>query len=94
MDCMEFKNIVVDLFDRETDPQVKAESERHMAECDECKRYYDEMAHVTALLRPRHSPGKTHRPESVGQSVYNGSSTPRLFPQQKTGLGDCFPVLI
>ena len=56
MDCMEFKNIVVDLFDRETDPQVKAECERHMAECDECKRYYDEMAHVTALLRPHHSP--------------------------------------
>ena len=53
---MEFKNIVVDLFDRETDPQVKAECERHMAECDECKRYYDEMAHVTALLRPHHSP--------------------------------------
>ena len=53
---MKFKNIVVDLFDRETDPQVKAECERHMAECDECKRYYDEMAHVTALLRPHHSP--------------------------------------
>ena len=56
MDCMEFKNIVVDLFDRETDPQVKAECERHMAECDECKRYYDETAHVIALLRPGHSP--------------------------------------
>lgn len=56
MDCMEFKSIVVDLFDRETDPQVISECERHMAECDECKRYYDEMAHVTALLRPRHSP--------------------------------------
>ena len=56
MDCMEFKNIVVDLFDRETDPQVKAECERHMAECDECKRYYDEVSHVTALLRPSHSP--------------------------------------
>ena len=56
MDCMEFKSIVVDLFDRETDPQVISECERHMAECDDCKRYYDEMAHVTALLRPRHSP--------------------------------------
>ena len=56
MDCMKFKSIVVDLFDRETDPQVKAECEQHMAECAECRRHYDETAHVIALLRPCHSP--------------------------------------
>lgn len=56
MDCMKFKSIVVDLFDRETDPQVISECEQHMAECAECRRYYDETAHVIALLRPCHSP--------------------------------------
>ena len=56
MECKEFKNIVAGLFDREADPQLKAECERHMAECAECKRYYDEMSQVADMLRPRHSP--------------------------------------
>lgn len=56
MECKEFKNIVVSLFDRVTDPKVKTECERHMAECAKCKRYYDEISQVADMLRPHHSP--------------------------------------
>lgn len=50
MKCNEFKNIVVDLFDKEVDPQVKAECERHLSECAECREYYDGLLKATDLL--------------------------------------------
>ena len=53
MECKEFKNIVIDLFDVETDPQVKAACERHMSECDACKRYYEELSEAAATLQPK-----------------------------------------
>ena len=51
MKCNEFKNIVVDLFDKEVDPQVKAECERHLSECTECREYYDGLLEAADLLR-------------------------------------------
>ena len=53
MECKEFKNIVIDLFDVETDPQVKAACEQHMSECDACKRYYEELCEAAATLQPK-----------------------------------------
>lgn len=43
MTCDEFKNRIVDLFDNEVDLQTKSECEKHIAECDACKAYYEEM---------------------------------------------------
>lgn len=51
MKCNEFKNIVVDLFDKEVDPQVKDECERHLSECAECRKYYDGLLEAADLLR-------------------------------------------
>ena len=51
MKCNEFKNIVVDLFDKEVDPQVKVECERHLSECAECRKYYDGLLEAADLLR-------------------------------------------
>lgn len=51
MKCNEFKNIVVNLFDKEVDPQVKAECERHLSECAECREYYDGLLEAADLLR-------------------------------------------
>lgn len=51
MKCKEFKNIVVDLFDKEVDPQVKDECERHLSECAECRKYYDGLLEAADLLR-------------------------------------------
>ncbi|MBP5628815.1 MAG: hypothetical protein J6X27_03110 [Bacteroidaceae bacterium] len=56
MDCEEFKNIVCDLFDKEVDPQVKAQCDEHLSHCAECSEYYDQMLATTELLRPKHSP--------------------------------------
>ena len=56
MNCKEFKNIVVDLFDKDPDPQVKAACEQHMSECAECRQYYDDLAGVADSLQPHHSP--------------------------------------
>jgi hypothetical protein len=51
MKCNEFKNIVVDLLDKEVDPQVKDECERHLSECAECRKYYDGLLEAADLLR-------------------------------------------
>ena len=56
MDCKTFRTQVADLFDKEVSPQTKAECERHMAGCAACRNYYDELAEVASMLRPRHSP--------------------------------------
>ncbi|MBQ6966177.1 MAG: hypothetical protein IJP82_10920 [Bacteroidaceae bacterium] len=56
MDCKEFKNIVADLFDKEVDPQLKAECEKHISQCAECKEYYENLLTTAEFLRPKHSP--------------------------------------
>ncbi|MBR1800768.1 MAG: hypothetical protein IJ767_04645 [Bacteroidaceae bacterium] len=56
MDCKEFKTIVADLFDKEFNPHVKAECEKHISQCAECREYYEELQATAALLCPRHSP--------------------------------------
>ena len=54
MDCKTFRTQVADLFDKEVNPQTKAECERHMAECAACRSYFDELANVADMLRPKH----------------------------------------
>ncbi len=56
MDCKDFKNTVVDLFDKEVAPNVKAECEKHISQCAECREYYEKLLTTAELLRPRHSP--------------------------------------
>ena len=71
MDCKEFRNNVADLFDREVDPQIKAECENHMSHCAECKEYYDDLQTAAQLLRPLHSP--------VGKASHASRSSRRLL---------------
>ena len=56
MTCDEFKNRMVDLFDKEVDVQTQSECEKHIAECEACKAYYEEMMETYSLLRPKASP--------------------------------------
>ena len=56
MDCKEFKNIVADLFDKNVDPQIKAECEEHISQCTECREYYEDLFTTAEVLRPKHSP--------------------------------------
>lgn len=54
MTCNEFMKTVVDLFDKEVDAQVRTECERHMAECSQCRKYYEDLKSVEEWLRPSH----------------------------------------
>lgn len=56
MDCKDFKNTVAELFDKEVAPNVKAECEKHISQCAECREYYEDLLTTAELLRPRHSP--------------------------------------
>ena len=56
MDCKDFRNIVIDLFDKDVDPQIKAECKKHISQCAECKAYYESLQTTARLLRPKHSP--------------------------------------
>ncbi len=53
MNCDEFRNKVADLFDTTIDMQTKAECNQHMAECAECKSYYEELAETFHALQPQ-----------------------------------------
>ena len=65
MNCKEFKDKVVDLFDTTIDMQLQAECKAHMAECPECKAYYDELAEAFQALLPQ----ETHTKQSVSEPV-------------------------
>lgn len=53
MNCDEFKNKVADLFDTTIDMQTKAECNQHMAECAECRTYYEELSETFNALHPQ-----------------------------------------
>ena len=65
MNCKEFKDKVVDLFDTTIDMQTQAECKAHMAECPECKAFYDELAETFNMLQPQETVSKL----SVGKPI-------------------------
>ena len=56
MDCKEFRNIVVDLFDKEVSPETRKACNEHISHCAECRDYYEDFLATADLLRPKHSP--------------------------------------
>lgn len=52
MNCNDFKEKVVDLFDRDIDMQAQAQLREHMANCHDCKAYYDELRKTFNILQP------------------------------------------
>ena len=52
MTCKEFNLKVADLFDYDVNPQVRAELERHIAQCPECRVAYEELRAVYSMLQP------------------------------------------
>lgn len=59
MNCKEFRDKVVDLFDITVDMKTHAECKAHMAECPECKAYYEELAEAFNELQPRDTVAQT-----------------------------------
>lgn len=52
MNCNDFKEKVVDLFDKDIDMQAQAQLREHMANCHDCKAYYDDLRKTFNILRP------------------------------------------
>ena len=52
MNCNDFKEKVVDLFDKDIDMQAKAQLREHMANCHDCKVYYDDLRKTFNILQP------------------------------------------
>lgn len=52
MNCNDFKEKVVDLFDKDIDMQVQAQLREHMANCHDCKAYYDDLRKTFNILQP------------------------------------------
>lgn len=52
MNCNDFKEKVVDLFDKDIDMQAQAQLREHMANCHDCKAYYDELRETFNILQP------------------------------------------
>lgn len=52
MNCNDFKEKVVDLFDKDIDMQAQAQLREHMANCHDCKAYYDELCKTFNILQP------------------------------------------
>ena len=66
MNCNDFKEKVADLFDKTIDMQTQAQLDEHMANCQVCKAYYDELRETFNMLQPQESANKsktktTHR---------------------------------
>lgn len=52
MNCNDFKEKVVDLFDKDIDMQAQAQLRKHMANCHDCKAYYDDLRKTFNILQP------------------------------------------
>lgn len=52
MNCNDFKEKVVDLFDKDIDMQAQAQLREHMANCHDCKAYYDDLRKTFNILKP------------------------------------------
>ena len=52
MNCNDFKEKVVDLFDKDIDMQAQAQLREHMANCHDCKAYYDDLRKTFNILLP------------------------------------------
>lgn len=51
MNCNDFKEKVVDLFDKDIDMQAQTQLREHMANCHDCKAYYDELRKTFNILQ-------------------------------------------
>jgi len=56
MNCEEFKEKMVEMFDRQPDPQTVAALEEHMKSCTACRDYYEQTMAVAAMVTPKHVP--------------------------------------
>ncbi len=79
MNCNEFKEKVADLFDKTIDINTQMLCEEHMANCPECKAYYDELRETFNMLQPQVAVGSTKRKASQKLWRYVAAAVIFLF---------------
>ena len=78
MNCNEFKNKVAELFDTTIDIQTQSECRAHMAECPECKAYYEELAKHLMPYNHKRQPNRLSA-DLLASCIISGA--PSLPPQ-------------
>lgn len=91
MNCKEFRTQVADLFDKEVNPQTKAECERHMATCPSCRSYYEDLSEAAALLRPRHTFSEQAAKDTP---VYQSERLKKELPRRWGRVAAVFAVIV
>lgn len=79
MTCNEFKEKIVDLFDLTVEAKVKAELEQHMADCPDCRTYYEELAHVFGQLQPGAELNTTGCTKIIPLATGRGKAWPKIW---------------
>lgn len=59
MTCQEFKERMVELFDRHVDSQIKKECEQHIAHCAACRKEYEELKETFDFLQDKGNSSKS-----------------------------------
>ena len=70
MNCKEFRDKVVDLFDTTDCLQTQEECMAHMAECPTCKAYYEELTETFKALQPQEKPATRSDKRIIMKSRY------------------------
>ena len=84
MNCKEFQDQMVNLFDKECSPDVKARLITHMDECASCRAEYESMLKYVDMLQPKHSPvwesmSPKHSTNGLGHRLLRVAASVAIF---------------
>lgn len=81
MTCEEFRKNLVELCDKDVNPDLRTRMEHHRAHCDECRTEYNEYMAVVDLLRPQNT-HTTANPDQT-DTLHNDCHIPN-HPHRRT----------
>ena len=79
MNCNDFKEKVVDLFDKDIDMQAQAQLREHMANCHDCKAYYDELRKTFNILQPLDTANTNIRTTKITHRLWRYAAAVAIF---------------
>lgn len=79
MNCNDFKEKVVDLFDKDIDMQAQAQLREHMANCHDCKAYYDELRKTFNILQPLDTANTNIRKTKITHRLWRYAAAVAIF---------------
>lgn len=79
MNCNDFKEKVVDLFDKDIDMQAQTQLREHMANCHDCKAYYDELRKTFNILQPLDTANTNIRKTKITHRLWRYAAAVAIF---------------